>query len=156
MNLVNRIAKHEGFKPKPYIDPLVAENPEAHGISAADMNIIKNNLDKLILTFGHGFTFLTEAESKLVLASRLQSVSDQLNNKISFYSNLPQDIQQMLTEMAYQLGVNGLLKFKHMLSAIENQNWCKAYEEGLDSHWAKQTPSRAHEVLAPVYDRCKK
>ena len=154
MNLVNRVAQHEGFEPKPYIDPLVARDPEAYGISAADMEIIKNNLDKLTLTFGHGFTFLTEDESKLVLESRLKSIAKELDSKIPGFTNLPIDIQQMLTEMAYQMGLSGLLRFKHMLSAIENQDWCGAYKEGFDSHWARQTPKRAREVLKPVFDRC--
>jgi len=154
MSLVNRVAEHEGFKSKPYIDPLVARNPEAYGISATDMEIIKNNLDKLTLTFGNGFTFLTEDESKLVLESRLKSIAKELDSKIPGFTSLPIDIQQMLTEMAYQLGVTGLLKFKHMLSAIEDRDWCDAYREGFDSRWARQTPKRAREVLKPVFDRC--
>jgi len=154
MNLVDRIAEHEGFKSKPYIDPLVAKNPEKYGVSAADMNIIKNNLSKLKLTFGHGFTYITEAESKLVLASRLKSVAKELDSKLPGFTKLHYDIQQMLTEMAYQLGVAGLLKFKHMLAAIKNQEWCEAYKEGLNSLWARQTPSRAKDVLEILVTKC--
>jgi lysozyme len=50
----------------------------------------------------------------------------------------------VLISMAYQMGVHGLLKFKKMLSAILHENWREAAKEGLDSRWAKQTPSRAN------------
>lgn len=52
--------------------------------------------------------------------------------------------QDILTSMAYQMGVSGLSEFHHMLEAICNQDWNEAAAQMLDSTWAKQTPERAN------------
>lgn len=49
----------------------------------------------------------------------------------------------VLISMAYQLGVNGLLKFKRFLAALKDKNYDLAHDEMLDSKWARQTPARA-------------
>ncbi|MGL5437706.1 MAG: glycoside hydrolase family protein [Lachnospiraceae bacterium] len=51
--------------------------------------------------------------------------------------------RDILTSMAYQMGVAGLGKFRHMLACIHSQNWDQAALQMLDSVWAKQTPERA-------------
>lgn len=51
--------------------------------------------------------------------------------------------KDILTSMAYQMGVNGLGNFHHMLSAITAEDWDDASAQMLDSTWAKQTPDRA-------------
>ncbi len=48
-----------------------------------------------------------------------------------------------IIDMTYQLGINGVLNFKNMISAIEQANFALASFEMLDSRWAKQTPNRA-------------
>lgn len=68
--------------------------------------------------------------------------------------------QDILTSMAYQMGVSGLAGFHNMLSAISAEDWNEAVAQMLDSSWAKQTPERAQrhaDVMrsgkwAPTYD----
>jgi len=154
MNTLAEVMGFEGFSRTPYIDPLVAKNPEAHGISEENFEIIKNDLSKLKLTFGYGFTSIEEDEAKVVLNMRLNKISNELMTRIPFYNKLNSDIKEMLTMMAYQMGVDGLLGFEHMLKAIEEEDWCEAYEEGKDSKWFRETPNRATAVLKPLKDNC--
>ena len=49
----------------------------------------------------------------------------------------------VLLSMAYQMGVDGLMKFKNMWAAINRQDWDDAADQMLDSKWARQTPERA-------------
>ena len=49
--------------------------------------------------------------------------------------------------MAYQLGVNGVLKFKKMIEALRSKDYKEASKQGLDSLWAKQTPQRANRLM---------
>ena len=56
------------------------------------------------------------------------------------------DVKRALLNMAYQLGVNGLLSFEKMLAALAAGDRNTAADEALDSDWAKQTPERAHRV----------
>ena len=56
-----------------------------------------------------------------------------------------------LLNMAFQMGSSGVMKFKGMLKALDNQEWKKAEQEALDSLWAKQTPNRAKRVAHQLY-----
>lgn len=53
----------------------------------------------------------------------------------------------VLINMAFQLGVRGLFKFRRMLADIERRDFDAAAREGLDSQWARQTPARARELM---------
>jgi lysozyme len=45
--------------------------------------------------------------------------------------------------MCFQLGVNGVSKFRNMFEALKIPDYNKASEEMLDSKWHEQTPARA-------------
>jgi lysozyme len=49
----------------------------------------------------------------------------------------------VLVNMAYNLGVTGLLSFKKMLSAYKKGAFVEAAQHMLDSKWAKQVGDRA-------------
>ena len=49
----------------------------------------------------------------------------------------------IITEMMYQMGVDGVKKFKKTLKYIKNEQWELASVEMLDSKWAVQTNPRA-------------
>lgn len=49
----------------------------------------------------------------------------------------------VLLSMAYQLGVEGVLQFKNMLSAVASEKFDDAANAMLNSLWARQTPGRA-------------
>lgn len=51
--------------------------------------------------------------------------------------------EDILTSMAFQLGTDGLAKFKKTLIFISNADFISAAKEMLDSAWARQTPERA-------------
>lgn len=57
--------------------------------------------------------------------------------------------QRALVNMCFQLGALGLSKFKRMIAAIMRNDWAIAYDEALDSKWARlDSPSRARRVAA--------
>jgi lysozyme len=49
----------------------------------------------------------------------------------------------VLLSMAYQMGIDGVRKFRKMWEAIERQDWGDAADQMLDSLWARQTTERA-------------
>ena len=119
--LLERVLEHEGFRAKPYLDTL--------GVS----------------TFGHGLTFITEFESKNIVNARLEAIAEELAQD-EWVAQLPDSIRWVLYEMGFQLGMNGLSKFKKMWIALELNNFEVAADEMLDSLWAQQTPERAQEL----------
>ena len=76
------------------------------------------------------------------LAQNVRAIADQLASR-SFYCQCNGARAIVLLSMAYQMGVGGLLKFRKMLAAIEDNDWPEAEKQALDSRWAKQTPDRA-------------
>jgi lysozyme len=50
---------------------------------------------------------------------------------------------EILIEMVFQLGKNGVSKFRNMWKCLSELNYVGASYEMLDSRWAKQTPNRA-------------
>ena len=73
-----------------------------------------------------------------------------LVQKLPWLLDQPESVQRALANMAYQLGVDGTLKFKHMLEALKEGNRELAADHALDSTWATQTPERAQRVAALI------
>jgi lysozyme len=54
--------------------------------------------------------------------------------------------QAVLLNMAFNLGVGGLLGFKRALGAMRIEDYARAGTEMLDSTWARQVKGRAAEL----------
>lgn len=93
------------------------------------------------------YMVISEPAAKAQCAETVDELVKTLSKVIVPWYILTPTRQAMLVSMAYQLGINGLLKFKRMLKAIENADFDTAALEGLDSRWAKQTPARAREQM---------
>lgn len=128
-NLIKSITSHEGFSPVAYPDPLTKKEP---------------------YTFGHGLTYITESESIEILKNRIVSINFELSKKLHYFNDLPDTAKEVLIEMAYQMGIKGLLLFKNTLTHIQNREWEKAHDNMKKSLWARQTPQRANELANKI------
>lgn len=54
--------------------------------------------------------------------------------------------REILLNMAFNMGLPTLAKFKKMWAAIKLQDWEEAAKQMLDSKWAKQVGYRANEL----------
>ena len=98
-------------------------------------------------TIGYGTRLpLSKEESELILEYRLKIIKSQLTGYL-YNLDIKQEAWDILFNMAYQLGVRGVLNFKKMIKALEKQDYKTAAKEGLDSLWAKQTPNRAKRLM---------
>ena len=98
-------------------------------------------------TVGYGTKLpLTKEESELILNHRLNQTKAQLTSYL-YDLDIKQEAWDILFNMAYQLGVNGVLKFKKMIEALRSKDYKEASKQGLDSLWAKQTPNRANRLM---------
>jgi len=64
---------------------------------------------------------------------------------------LPQAIEHVIVEMVFQLGANGVSKFRKMWKALSEGNKKEAAAQMKDSKWFKQTPVRC-ESLAKIVE----
>jgi len=89
---------------------------------------------------------ITEEEAFYLLSNDIDYFTEQLKNNIDWFVEIPEEKQNVLINMAFNLGVSGLLNFKNMLLAVKEERWVDASTEMLDSKWAKQVGNRAIEL----------
>ena len=135
-DLLEKIKHHEGFVEHVYDDSL--------GIP----------------TIGYGFAIkdliLDEDIAEEILIRKLEKLKRNANSRFKWLEDMPVEVQEVVVNMCYQLGVTGVSKFKKAISAMQERDWITASEEMLDSKWAKQTPNRAKELSNIVKDQGEK
>ena len=89
---------------------------------------------------------ITQEESRYLLANDIKKRVADVEKALPFYAELNDARQAVLIGMAFQMGVDGLLKFKTTLALIKAGNYADAGEQMLKSLWAKQTPFRAERM----------
>lgn len=62
------------------------------------------------------------------------------------FASLPDQVQRVLVNMAFNLGRSRLGKFKNMITAVNEGNWEKAANEMVDSRWYNQVGNRSIEL----------
>jgi lysozyme len=99
-----------------------------------------------IWTIGIGFNLeagFTEEECNLILRHRMGKIISDFARRLPQYLDVCQVRKIVLLDMAYNLGVDGLLKFRKMLAAIDRRDYELAAKEMLDSRYARQVKGRA-------------
>jgi lysozyme len=86
---------------------------------------------------------ITHSEALMMMANDIISVQGDMDRAIPWWAELSARRQDALTNMAFNLGLPRLLKFKKMLAALEAGRWTEAKVEALDSKWARQVGDRA-------------
>ena len=135
-DLLEKIKHHEGFVEHVYDDSL--------GIP----------------TIGYGFAIkdlvLDEDIAEDILMRKLERLQRNANSRFKWLEDMPQEVQEVLLNMCYQLGVTGVSKFRKAISALQEGDWDEAANEMLDSLWARQTPNRAKELSNIVRNQSEK
>lgn len=86
---------------------------------------------------------LTDAEVDSILAMDLEEVFDGLDKHLPWWRDLSQARQRVLANMAFNMGINGLLEFKNTLDAVKKSHYDLAAANMLSSKWATQVGARA-------------
>ena len=90
---------------------------------------------------------LPDKDLEVLLVTDLGSARRDCELLFHEFNDLPGEAQQVLGNMAFQLGRKRLGSFKKMIAAIEQRDFVLAAAEMLDSKWAKQqTPERARRL----------
>lgn len=93
---------------------------------------------------------ITKDEAEYLLANRFNVVHIELARILPWLTNLSEPRQAVLLNMAYNLGVQGLLMFNRTLELIEDEQWDAAAAEMLRSKWADQVGPRAQRLSAQM------
>jgi lysozyme len=91
---------------------------------------------------------ITRVEGEMLLVNDIREVIVGLRQNLPWFDSQPDHVKQALANMAFQMGVAGLLKFRRTLAMVEAGDYDAAADNALSSLWAReQTPRRAREVL---------
>ena len=89
---------------------------------------------------------LRPEESEYIFRNRLKLLDAELTDRLPWISKLDPARKGVLINMAFQMGVAGLLGFKNTLALIQAGKYQDAAKAMLQSKWATQTPARANRL----------
>jgi len=134
--LMNILIRHEGLRLKPYCDKTGREFRSPEECGKLTIGVGRNLEDRGI----------TEEEAMFLLYNDVMNVIDDVRDTIPFFNDLDSVRQEVVVNMAFNLGIGGLLDFVRMLDALQEGDYKRAAKEMLDSLWAKQVKRRAEEL----------
>lgn len=121
-----------------------------------------DSLGKATIGFGHLLTKddalynKRKVSGKLCInpidaVEQLRADYDYASNAVAVhYSWADEDVKLVLTNMTFQLGVEGLSKFTKTLVYLRKEEYDLAASELLNSIWANQTPNRAGRLAGRI------
>jgi lysozyme len=122
MDILEQLKRDEGLRLKPYVDT-VGKITIGYGTNISD------GIDK--------------GEAEYLLSNRLNEKKLELLRALPWVADLDEARRGVLFNMAYNLGVPGLLGFKRTLTLIKETMYAEAAAAMLQSKWAAQVGERA-------------
>ena len=89
---------------------------------------------------------ISQAVMELMLDEDLAEAVSELKRSVSFFSKMPEQVQEALVNLAFNMGIPRLMQFKKTLAYLRDGNFEAAADELLDSRYAEQVGRRADEV----------
>lgn len=111
----------------------VGRNLDANPLSPAEIKVIGHN--------GRGKP-ITKQQALYLLDNDIALTIRALDLSIGWWRSLDEVRQRVLIDMAFNLGLAGLLKFKHFLAALQQHLYGRAAAEMKSSLWYEQTGTR--------------
>ena len=129
---------------------------------AEDEGTVKNDNDRHIVykcpagkyTVGYGIEVeehgLSEDEARMLLRQRILDVIKEVDNNYPFIKISPLPIKLCFYNMAFNLGITRLSKFRKMIAALEVGDYVTAGKEAQDSQWHNQVGARAERIVKAI------
>ena len=151
-DLIDKLVVSEGLRLQVYKDTLgidtigIGRNLEDRGISKEELDWMDYPSIDHVYEWG-----ITEADAVYLATNDVQIVEEELVRAHPCVDRLDAVRQLILVDMAFNMGVPRLGKFKKMWAAIHENNFEEAAKEMLDSRWANQVKSRATKLAHAMH-----
>ena len=151
-NFVNKLIAHEGLRLQVYKDTLgidtigIGRNLEDRGITKEELDWM--DIPSMDAVYEYG---ITEGDAMYLAKNDVQIVEEELVRAHPCVEELDAVRQLVLMDMAFNLGVPRLCKFKKMWAAVHENKFDVAAKEMLDSRWANQVKSRATKLAHAMH-----
>jgi len=151
-HLLKQLMKSEGLRLEVYQDTLgidtigVGRNLEDRGITKEELDAL--DIPNIETVYQHG---ITESDAMFLLENDVQIVEEELLKAHPCIAELDAVRQLVLVDMAFNMGVPRLCKFKKMWAGVHEGDFRTAAKEMLDSRWAIQVKSRSHKLAHAMH-----
>ncbi len=89
---------------------------------------------------------VSEKRVNSVFDKDVETYIDESKKVFGNLEDMPQEAQQVLVNMCFNMGAPRLSQFKKFIKAIHDEDWKTASVEMLDSRWASQVGIRANRL----------
>lgn len=89
---------------------------------------------------------ITREESAMLLTNDIAAMERELQHALPWVATLDEVRQRVLVDMAFNLGIVGLLAFKRTLATVAAGQYQQSATMMLDSKWARQVGQRAERL----------
>lgn len=142
---IQRLVMHEGIRLMPYY---CTKGKQTIGVGRnLDDNPLTEEEKRVCGDWEKG---ITKQAAFYLLRHDIERTEKECKQKIAIYDVLDDERQYALLDMAFNLGVAGVLKFKKMLMAMACGYFEDAAKECLDSKYAKETGQRAKRIADTI------
>ena len=135
--IVGTLKQREGFSDTAYLDT-EGNWTIGYGTTSVDGRPVKR-----------GDT-ITREKAETELNKDINTARQDAAANVRNFHSLPSEVQDALTNQAYQLGGAGQADFKNMIGAIEAGDYDTAIAEAQNSRWATQTPKRVQDLVSAL------
>ena len=140
MSLIENIKTHEGYRREIYKDS-VGKATVGYGFLVSALSP-----DELKLNGGKAEPMSRETAEK-ILNLKVARLQKRVFQCLPWLADKPQNVQDTLVEMAYQLDIAKLLVFKYTLKCIEAGDYAQAARNLRASLLYRQTPRRVEDYI---------
>lgn len=127
--IAENLKAEEGFSPSVYFD--------TRGIETIGYG---RNVSKL----GPG---LRKEEAEMMLMNDINQTIKELDSNFEWFVTSKREVQIVLIEMCFQMGLPTLLRFRKFLAALEDEKLYEAAQEIENSRYYRQVPNRAKRYI---------
>ena len=152
-HFLDKLIDHEGMVLTVYKDSLgidtigIGRNLKDRGISREELDYL--DIPNMEVVYEHG---ISEADARYLALNDIAIVENELCRVHNCVENLDSVRQLVLMDMAFNMGVPRLCKFKNMWAAIHEEKFDIAAKEMLDSRWANQVKGRATKLANAMHN----
>jgi lysozyme len=112
----------------------------------------RDSVGKLTIGVGRNLddVGISPAEADFLLDNDIARATAEVRTFLPWTETLDEVRREALVNMAFNLGIGGLLGFRLMLAALRGGDYASAAAEVLESRYAQQVGPRAHRVSKQI------
>lgn len=94
---------------------------------------------------------LSDEAITMDLTIKVKELYFRLGQRFDWFNGLSEIRSIVITNLAYNIGINGVSKFKKMIAAIEKKDWSEAANQLKDSKWFNQVGKRGEDLVYAMF-----